>query len=200
MVPSSFSPDGRRLAYHETNPQTGRDLWTVTLDTSGSEPAKVGKPEPFLNTSINDWHPAFSPDGRWVAHTSDGSGPGEIYVRAFPGPGSKSKISTGGGNNATWAPNGRELYFRNADGRIMVTDYTARGDSFVVGKPRVWADTQTGITSFGRDFSLSPDGKRFAVTPSREPPPQIGSVHLTFVLNFVDNLRRKMNLSQMTAI
>ncbi len=190
MVPQSFSPDGRRLAYYETNPETGMDAWTVAIDTSDPDHAVAGKPQPFLNTAFAEWQPAFSPDGRWMSHSSTESGASEVYVRPFPGPGGKWKISTGGGNSGMWALNGKEFFFRGADGRIMVASYSAHGDTFEPGKPRVWSDTVIGTTQFGRDFALFPNGKRVVIIPQREPP-ATGTLHLTFVLNFGDELRRR---------
>ena len=84
LVAWSFSSDGRRLACHEINPETGYDLWTVPLDTSDPDHPKAGKPEPFLQTPANELVPRFSPDGRWIAYRSDESGTEEIYVRPFP--------------------------------------------------------------------------------------------------------------------
>ena len=98
ICPWSFSPDGRRLAYYEGNPKTGADIWTITLDTSDPDHPKVGKPEPFLATPLNEWGPMFSPDGRWIAYGSDESGTQEVYVRPFPaGRGGKWQISNSGG-------------------------------------------------------------------------------------------------------
>ncbi|MEO8097782.1 MAG: protein kinase [Acidobacteriota bacterium] len=193
MIPVSFHPDGTRLAYYETNPETGFDIWTVPFDGSDAEHPRAGKPEPFLNTTFAENNPAFSPDGRWVAYTSNESGRGEVYVRPFSGPGGKTRISVDGGNNAMWRGDGKDLYFRSPDSRIMVTGYTATKDSFVAGGPREWAPTLTGVTPFARDVTPAPDGKRFAVFPRREPPAEeAGTANVTFLLNFLDELRRKM--------
>ena len=92
---------------------TGFDLWTLPLDVSDPEHPKPGKPELFLGTPFNEQEPAFSPDGRWIAYTSNESGRNEVYVRPFPGgaPSGSGKwqISTGGGAHPIWSRNGREL-------------------------------------------------------------------------------------------
>ena len=190
--PWSFSPDGRRLAYWETNPEAGSDLWTVTLDTSDPDHPKVGKPEPFLRTPSDELVPMFSPDGRWIAYRSNESGTSEIYVRPFPGGrGGKWQVSTGGGLFGVWSNNRRELFYETADDHIMVVDYTANGDSFTLGKPRPWSEEQL-FCEGGSNLALAPDGKRFAVFPMPEAAgPDKGSVHVTFLLNFLDELRRK---------
>jgi serine/threonine-protein kinase len=199
VVPWSFSPDGRRLAYFEVNPDTGYDIWTLPLGTADNSP-KPGKPEPFLRTPADELAPVFSPDGRWIAYRSNESGASEIYVRPAPkdaaggalAGGGKWPISSGGGLFPFWAKNGPELFYEATDNRIMVVDYTVSGDSFVPGKPRLWSEKQ--IFDPGRSsLDLAPDGKRFAVFPMPESTePGKGSVHVTFLLNFLDELKRKM--------
>lgn len=193
LVPWSFSPDGRRLAYFERNPETAVDIWTLPLDTSDPDHPKPGKPEPFLRTPATENVPVFSPDGRWIAYRSTESGTTEIFVRPYPaGNGGKWQISTGGGLYGIWSNNGRELFYQTLDNRIMVVEYTVHGDSFEPGKPRVWSDKQIFYAG-GLNMALAPDGKRFAVFPM--PEATVGeknSVHVTFLLNFFDELRRRL--------
>jgi Tol biopolymer transport system component len=196
-IPYSFSPDGKTLAYYETNSETGFDIWSLSLDLSDADHPKPGKSEPFLRTPANELRPAFSPDGRWIAYTSDESGRYEIYVRAFPGPGGKWQISTTGGNPPMWSRDGRELFFETLDNRIMVADYTAKGDSFVAGKPRLWSETQIRGTGAVVNLDLAPDGKRFAVFPMPDPKAEEkGSVHVTFLLNFFDEVTRRIPVAR----
>jgi serine/threonine-protein kinase len=193
MVPWSFTPDGRHLAYFESGPETRDDIWTVSLDTSDPEHPKAGKPELFLRTPADEVTPMFSPDGRWIAYESDESGIEEIYVRPFPGgQAGKWQISTGGGLFPIWSNNGRELFYETPDNHIMVVDYRVNGDSFVPGKPRFWSEKQIFRGSLS-NLALAPDGKRFAVFPTPEDTgPGKGSVHVTFLLNFLDELRRQI--------
>jgi predicted Ser/Thr protein kinase/WD40 repeat protein len=192
-VPWSFSPDGKTLAYFEGSPTGGRDLWTVALDTTDPDHPKPGKPELFLGTPADELGPMFSPDGRWIAYRSSESGPIEVYVRPFPaGRGGKWQISTGGGLYPIWSKNGRELFYETTDNRIMVVDYTVSGETFVPGKPRLWTDKQIFFPGTS-NLALAPDGKRFAVFPMPEASgPDKGPVHVTFLLNFLDELRRRI--------
>jgi serine/threonine-protein kinase len=113
-------------------------------------------------------------------------------VRPFPGPGGKWQISTAGGLYAFWSKNGHELFYETPDNRIMVVDYTVNGDSFVHGNPRPWFD-QKIFNPGAIDLDLAPNGKRFAVPVLPEKArPASGSVHVTFLLNFFDELRRRV--------
>jgi Tol biopolymer transport system component len=196
VLPYSFFPDGRRLAYSEFDPENGWDLWTLALDVSDPDHPKAGKPELFLRTPFHEVSPAVSPDGRWIAYASDESGRIEVYVRPFPGPGGKWQISNAGGNVPIWSRNSRELFFENPDNRIMVTDYELKNESFVVGKSRLWSDRQLHGVSGTSHYDLAPDGKRFAIFPNlNAPAEEKGSVHMTFLLNFFDELRRRVPAS-----
>jgi serine/threonine-protein kinase len=193
MVPSSFSPDGQRLAYYEVNPANKASIWTITLDTRDPDHPKAGKPERFLATPVGEWGPMFSPDGRWIAYMTRESGVQEVYVRPFPAwRGGKWQISTGGGWRVVWSNNGRELFYETPDAHIMAVDYRVKGNSFIPGKPRLWCDKQISNARFD-NLALAPDGKRFAVFPApQEARPGKGSVRVTFLLNFLDYLRRKI--------
>jgi serine/threonine-protein kinase len=193
LAPWSFSPDGRRLAYMGPlvymggNAGIGTDLWTLPLDITDPENPKAGKPEAFLGTAA---FPRFSPAGRWIAYRSNN----EIYVRPYPaGSGDQWQISSGGGLYAVWANNGRELYYETADNRIMVVDYTVNGASFVPGKPRLWSDKQLFYPGTS-NLDLTPDGKRFVVFTLPETPAggEKGSVHVTVLENFFDEVRRRI--------
>jgi serine/threonine-protein kinase len=190
-LPFSFSPDGKRLAYEESS-ITAAPIWTAPVEGDPDHP-RLGKAEPFLRTPFINTTGAFSPDGRWLAYSSNETGTREVYVRSFPRPGSKSQISTGGGMIPTWSRNGRELFFYSPlDRRIRVADYAVKGDSFMAGKPRVWSQKSLMIARVGSTFDLAPDGKRFAVAlypdGTSEPKP---ITHLTALLNFFDELRRR---------
>jgi len=192
VTPSSFLPDGRRLVYTEFDPDSSSDLWTMALDLSDPDHPKPGKSELFLRTPSDERRPAFSPDGHWMAYQSDESRRYEVYVRPFPGPGGKWQISNAGGQLPVWSRNGRELFFENLDNRIMVTDFEVRNGSFAPGKPRVSSDQQLQRIQGAPNYDLAPDGKRFAILPELTAPvEEKGNVHVTFLLNFFDELRRR---------
>ena len=114
-------------------------------------------------------------------------------MQPFPaGRGGKWQVSTGGGLYGIWSNNGRELFYETADYHIMVLDYTVNGDSFVPGKPRLWSEKRLSYPG-NSNLALAPDGKRFAVFPMPEAEgSEKGTVHVTFLQNFLDELRRRI--------
>jgi serine/threonine-protein kinase len=197
-IPGSFSPDGRYLAFHQDASGTGRDLWTLPLDTTDPDHPKAGKPELFLATKGSDMEPAFSPDGRWLAYTSSQAGALNVFVRPFPEgakTGGQAQISTGPGRYATWSRTAREIFYATADGHIMVVAYTVNGRSFEAGKPREWTGTPILTSGPYQWYDLAPDGKHIAAFAAREADKGEMKVdlHLTFLLNFFDELKRRVH-------
>ena len=189
----SWRPDGKFLAFYELNPSTSFDVMTMPIEGDEKSGWKPGEPKPFVNSAFSELEPGFSPDGRWLAYQSSESGSYEVFVRPFPGPGGKWQISTGGGVLPKWSRNGKELFYRTLDGKIMVVTYTATGDSLRADKPQLWSPgqfTERGLTTY--NFDLHPDGKRFAVlkTPGTEQTVAVNKV--SFIFNFFDEIRGKV--------
>ncbi|MCA1631266.1 MAG: serine/threonine-protein kinase [Acidobacteria bacterium] len=92
---NGWSPDGRFILYQHFSPETKSDLWVLPLEGER-------KPAPLLQTNFAETHGRFSPDGKWIAYTSNESGQWEVYVRSFPGGGGKLMVSIGGGAQAQW--------------------------------------------------------------------------------------------------
>ena len=192
QIPYSFGPDGKRLAVIEAREGTGQDLWILPLE-SDSTGLRAGKPEVFLQTAFQETEPAFSPDGRWLAYASDESGTLQVYVRAFPDTGGKWQVSNNGGFYPEWSRNTRELFFETLDNRIMVAGYTAKGDSFVPDKPRLWSEKRLAGGNANRNYDVASDGKRIAaLMPAETPETEQSPTHVTFLLNFFDELRRRV--------
>ena len=103
--PQSWSPDGRFIAYVTVDPKTAADIWLLPL-------AGDRKPTPLLQTRFTEQHARISPDGRWMAYSSNESGRQDVYVTRFPEPGGKWPVSTNGGGFPVWRRDGRELFYR----------------------------------------------------------------------------------------
>src|SRR5262249_40526 len=124
--PSSWSADGKLLAFTVVSSQTGLDVWM--MHTDGTNAA-----QPLLNSRYNETSAAFSPDARWLAYLSDESGRNEVYIRPVSGPGGKVQISSDGAGEPRWAPSGTELYFRS--GAKMMSVPVTTGARFSAGRP-----------------------------------------------------------------
>ena len=198
QLPYSFSPDGKRLAFLQLSAGGHPEIWTAPVELGrdrGAPVARLGPAEPFLATPFSVGQPTISSDGRWLAYSSNETGTYEVYVRAFPGPGGKSPISTGGGRFPVWSRNARKLFFLGPDGRIMSVGYRANGDSFEAHNPQVWSPKSLLVLLGLPQYDLAPDGKRFAVvlypggTAEQEAKP---TTSVTVLLHFFDELRRRV--------
>ena len=89
-----------------------------------------------------------------------------------------------------WSPNGRELFYRSLDSKIMVVTYKVQGESFLADKPQLWSEGQLADVGANRAFDLHPDGKRFAVLRLLESQADTKLDKVTFIFNFFDELRR----------
>jgi Tol biopolymer transport system component len=179
--PVSWSPDGQLLAFAEVHPTTGYDIWVLRMSDR--------KAQPFLRTPFNESNPRFSPDGRWLAYISDESGRFEIYVQPYPGPGGKWQISTEGGAEPMWNPNGRELFYRSG-GKMMAVDIATQ-PSFASGKPRMLFEGQyspaPGATP---NYDVSPDGQRFLMLKPVEQAQ--AATQIVVVQNWFEELKQKV--------
>jgi Tol biopolymer transport system component len=157
LVPLAWSPDGRFLMYHERNPMTAADIWVLPLD---------GKQQPsvFLKSKFEERLAKFSPDGHWVAYTSDESGRAEIYLRPFPASSGEFPVSTMGGIAPRWRQDGRELYYIAPDSKLMAVSVTmtARGPELgtpvALFRPRI---VHGGTLTIGINwqYDVAPDGR-----------------------------------------
>jgi len=178
----SWSPDGQLLAYHEVNPTTQRDIWVLRISDH--------KAQPFLRTRFDEAEPRFSPDGRWLAYISDESGRYEIYVQPYPGPGGKWQISTEGGTEPVWNPNGRELFYRSGDKMMAVDIATQHG--FSAGTPRMVFEGQYEKAPFPiSNYDVSPDGQRFLMLKPVDQA-QAAPTQINVVLNWFEELKQKV--------
>jgi eukaryotic-like serine/threonine-protein kinase len=182
QVPMSWSPDGQLLSFFEVNPTTGYDIWVLRLSDR--------KALPFLRTPFNESVPRFSPDGRWLAYISNESGRYEIYVQPYPGPGGKWQISTEGGTEPTWNPNGRELFYRSGD-KMMAVEIATQ-PSFSASKPRVLFEGRYEPSpATSPNYSVSPDGQRFLMLKSAEQE-AAAPTQINVVLNWFEELKRRV--------
>jgi Tol biopolymer transport system component len=166
-TPGSCSPDGRALIFEVSSPRGRQDLWLLPLEGDR-------KPVPFLATPFTENNARFSPDGRWVAYTSDVSGAPEVYVRPFREAGGTWRVSNRGGQTPTWRGDGREVYYLAPDGMLMAAPVTGAAP-FQTGTPTPLFKT-TVPESPDPQYDASADGLRFLVNhriSSKEEPTNV---------------------------
>jgi Tol biopolymer transport system component len=193
QFPSSWSPDGKFLAYWESAQSTSNDIWVLPMEGDEKSGWKPGTPKAFLNTPFNENNPAFSPDGRWLAYSSNESGRNEVYVRPFPNGEGKWMISNGGGGHPRWSRNGKELFYRTLEEtRLMVASYHVVGGSFQADKPVLWSPGQFADLGGRPNYDIAPDGKRAVVLRFAEGQEHAAEKNDKFVLiqNVFEELRR----------
>jgi Tol biopolymer transport system component/predicted Ser/Thr protein kinase len=172
QIPFSISKDGA-LFFYEYHPTTGGDIWSLAPD---------GKATPVRVTSFNEFDPVVSPDGHWVAYTSNESGRYEVYIQDYPGGGKRIPVSTGGGDYQRWSRDGKELFYFERDAMMAVS---IRQDGSIISVPHRLFD----VSNYAGYYDVSPDGKRFLMI--RLDP---GSVphQLNVILNWFDELRQRL--------
>lgn len=177
QTPGSWSPDGKLLVYTHYRPETSGDLFLVPI--GGDRP-----PVPFLATPVNERLPAFSPDGRWIAYTSDETGQFEVFVTPYPGPGRRWQVSQGGGVAPAWRSDGREIVYNNTE-RLMAVDVAA-GSPFRAGPPRELAK----LPPFTDYFAMARDGSRFLLVVADGE--DRTARELKVVLNWTEELKQRV--------
>ena len=194
--PTSWSSDGRFVVYISEDPKTGVDLWVLPL--SGGR-----TPMPFIQTEFDEGHGRLSPDGRWMAYTSNETGRNEVYVQPFPASGGKWQMSTSGGAQPRWRRDGKELYYLAgaAGGETSVTAVEVRASesTFDASVPRTLfrtriarqgANPQGAVlgTTTESSYAVTADGQRFLIlTP---PVAETAPEPVTLVLNWTAGLKK----------
>jgi Tol biopolymer transport system component len=176
---SDWSRDGRLLLFKVADPGLGTsDVWALPLDDPQKAFRVVGGP-------ADERDAQFSPDAKWIAYQSDESGRPEIYLQRFPGPGDKQRVSTDGGTQVRWRPDGQELFYVDPDNTLMAVSVRlpSAGGAPSIGRPsRLFATrlVQAGLAIARQQYVVSPDGQRFLANTLEEP--AIG--HITLLLNW----------------
>ena len=178
---TSWLRDSTTLAFYDVGGT--RDIFTVK---PGESPVR------FSETAPEERGPAFSPDGQWLAYSSNETGRSEIYITAYPGPGGRIAISTGGGRSPRWSSSGREMFYRN--GRQMMVVTLNLGPTIRVGTPRVLFDgdfIQELDQTSAHNYDVSRDSQRFLmVAPAAREPGAEARPRVVVVENWFEELKR----------
>jgi serine/threonine-protein kinase len=189
-VPTSVSPDDRYVLFSEQ--AATRDIAMLDLRTR--------RVEFLVRTPFNDSNAEVSPDGRWLAYDSNESGTDEVYVRRFPDiDAGRWQVTTGGGNRAKWARNGRELFYLNRTNELMAASVSG-GYAWEVGRPTKILDARYFYGEVNNTFppyDVSPDGTRFLMMKVVDGAEQSARpVDIIVVRNWFEELRRLAPLSR----
>ena len=169
QYPSGFTPDARTILYRAFSSDTGWDLFTVAAD-GGSSPQRL------LQTPANENEMSLSPDGRFLAYTSDDSGRTEVYVSRFPEMSGRVPASAGGGSRPLWRADGRELYFVGPGNRLMAAAITTTAGTSAIAP----ATAVFEVPLFGGLYAPAADGQRFLIAM---PAPSTDVVPMELLVN-----------------
>jgi Tol biopolymer transport system component len=156
-----WSKDGKHIAFG-CGQDEFQDICAAAIDAGG----KPGKPFPVVQGRHQKNEPQFSYDGKWLAYTSDINEPGrfEVFVQSFPAGDVRQQISREGGGQPRWRRDGKELYYRTLDNRLMAVDI-ALGAKIEPGIPHMLFNSSTGgptsMDPVRHMWAAMPDGQRF---------------------------------------
>jgi serine/threonine protein kinase/Tol biopolymer transport system component len=190
QLATSWHPSGKYLAFDQQISPREWDLMVLPMDVSGSV-WTAGTPTRVMSKIAQRPTAVFSPDGRWVAYTSNESGRSEVFVRSFPGPGAQWQVSTSGGWVPTWSRRRHELVYLSLlpDSHLMVVSYTIEGETFRGGPPQKWSEQPISGRPTARSFDLHPDGDRIVASGDLTTTTNVDKVVL--VTNVLDDVRRR---------
>jgi serine/threonine protein kinase/Tol biopolymer transport system component len=173
--PWSWANDGKLLFWNKS------ELWYAPMPDPKPKPVFVEKPT-ILNAQ-------FSPDGRWLAYSSNEGGSFEIYVSAFPHTESKWQISRDGGGEPRWRRDGKELFYLSADGKVISVSVKA-ATTFEAGPPQALFQTHLRQSISALDhisYDVSADGQKFLVDTKTD---ESNATPMSVVLNWSSNLEK----------
>lgn len=184
--PASWSPDGRFIIFMERGVKTRMDLWALPMFGERRE-------YQLLNSPFDEQNPQLSPDGRWLAYSSDETGNYEIYVQSFSADGrlgaDKRRVSTAGGTLPVWRRDGGELFFITLDGEMMASSVKTGGAEFEFAAPKPLFKTRMMALEHStyHEYDVSPDGQKFIIGTligdTKAQPP-------TVILNWTADLKK----------
>jgi dipeptidyl aminopeptidase/acylaminoacyl peptidase len=174
-----WSPDNRFLLYLLQSGPSGGALWALPT-SPGAKPQLVVKPESSTGKVV---FARISPDGRWLAYSSNDGTREEVYVTSFPGGEGRWQISREGGTYPVWRHDGKEVYFIGLDGHIYATQVEANEKSFDVESSEALFELRNTF-ALGSPFDVAPDGRFMVLTQ-----PEGSALPMTVVLNWAADLK-----------
>jgi len=187
--PTSWHPGGRLLAFTAAHSGTLDDLMILPMEGDAAKGWTAGKPTAFLSTPASENQSMFSPDGRFIAYSSNEAGDNVpvVYVRQFAGPG-KWRVSASRGNFPRWSAETHDLlWVDQGQDKLMAVPFSVVGGAFVAGKPQLWSPMSL-LPMASSPYDLHPDGKRIVMAPVQGQ--GAAQDHVVLMSNFFDYLRK----------
>lgn len=176
----AFVPGSRRVVSIVTGKAGSFDLAFTSL--AGDRREQV-----FLATDFNEFYPAVSPDGRWLAYVSDESGQAEVYVRPLVGAGAKVLVSQNGGSEPVWSRSGRELFYRGfgAQGTPLIAVSMQTAPTFrVLSRSQLFDASDYDAAVPHSNYDVGPDGRFVMVYQGR-------LSEMVVIQNWTEEVRRR---------
>jgi serine/threonine-protein kinase len=180
-----WTPDGKSLIIEIVDPKTNNDIWRLDLE---------GQPKatPIVQTPFNEHNSRLSPNGQWLAYSSNVSGRDEIYVQQYPQGGSRLTVTTNGGDQPVWARDGRTIFFR-ANSGVYAIDFVAGIEPKVSNVRLLFPDrfdnpqagNHTGYDAF-------PDGRLLMLQSTKDE--ENARTKLVFEFNWLEQLKQQLGM------
>jgi Tol biopolymer transport system component len=168
LMPTDWSPDGKFILYNRlVTVENGMDVWMLPVAPDGKP---KGDPKPFVDGPADQIEAKFSPDGGWVAYQSSDSGRPEIYIDAFPVTHGHQQISKDGGFGPRWNPNGKELFYRSLDGKLMAVALHLTKTSANISPARALFAMPVNTSPSNANYDVARDGRFLIEVPANQTP------------------------------
>ena len=189
--PTSWSPDGQAIVFEQIDSRTSFDIWLLPM--SGDR-----QPRPLVQSEFQELQGQISPDGKWLAYTSNESRRREVYVRPLSNAPGKWQVSTSGGVFPKWRADGKELFYLSADRKLMAADTSTGDAAFDSGVPHALFDLRLIPTFWMPDpivynlsypYAVAQNGQRFLILTDSAPPQSTSESPIVVVSNWAAQLK-----------
>lgn len=151
-----WSPDGRVLTFDRQKSGGAASMWALPMDGAGRKPYALDASQSWQNQT------RFSPDGKWLAWTSEDTGQREIFVQPFPPTGARYQVSNAGGMEPQWRGDGKELFYV-VGSKLMSAEVRTAGGKFAAGTPKALFEARLGPSGVRSRYLPARDGQKFLI-------------------------------------